>query len=97
LREFYQEASAKAGAKRGAKRRDLDVTASFVPLLRWVLSLWSCRRLFGLDHDVLGSDPDPDGLDTWQQARREADLSGLPPTERPAAAVTHPVAPVPPP
>jgi hypothetical protein len=45
LREFYQEASAKAGAKRGVKRRDFDVTACFVPLLRWVLSFWSCRRL----------------------------------------------------
>jgi Transposase DDE domain len=45
LREFYQEAPAKAGAKRGIKRRDLRVTACFAPLLRWVLSFWSCDRL----------------------------------------------------
>jgi hypothetical protein len=45
LREFYQEAAAKAGAKRGGKRRDFDVTACFGPLVRWVLSFWSCRRL----------------------------------------------------
>src|SRR5262249_50041643 len=55
LREFYQEASAKAGAKRGVKRRDFDVTVCFVPLLRWVLSFWSCRRLaLALDVTNLG-------------------------------------------
>jgi hypothetical protein len=55
LREFYQEAPAKAGAKRGIKRRDFDVTACFVPLLRWVLSFWSCRRLaLALDVTNLG-------------------------------------------
>ena len=55
LREFYQEAAAKAGAKRGVKRRDFDVTACFVPLLRWVLSFWSCRRLaLALDVTNLG-------------------------------------------
>jgi hypothetical protein len=45
LREFYQEAPVKAGAKRGIKRRDFDVTLCFAPLLRWVLSFWSCPRL----------------------------------------------------
>jgi len=45
LREFYKEAPAKAGAKRGIKRQDLDVTVCFAPLLRWLLSLWPCRRL----------------------------------------------------
>jgi hypothetical protein len=45
LREFYQEAPAKAGARRGVPRRDLDVTLCFAPLLRWVLSFWSCKRL----------------------------------------------------
>jgi hypothetical protein len=45
LREFYQEAPAKAGAKRGIKRRDFDVTDCFAPLLAWVLSYWSQRRL----------------------------------------------------
>jgi hypothetical protein len=55
LREFYQEAGAKAGAKRGCKRRDFDVTACFAPLLRWVLSFWSCRRLaLALDVTNLG-------------------------------------------
>jgi hypothetical protein len=45
LREFYQEAHAKAGVKRGIKRRDFDVTECFVPLLAWVLSYWTQRRL----------------------------------------------------
>jgi Transposase DDE domain len=55
LREFYQEAKAKAGAKRGVKRRDFDVTGCFLPLLRWVLSFWSCRRLaLALDVTNLG-------------------------------------------
>jgi hypothetical protein len=56
LREFYQEASAKAGAKRGCQRRDFDVTGCFAPLLRWVLSFWSCPRLaLALDVSNLGS------------------------------------------
>jgi hypothetical protein len=55
LREFYQEAPAKAGAKRGDKRRDFQVADCFVPLLRWVLSFWSCRRLaLALDVTNLG-------------------------------------------
>ena len=55
LREFYQEAAAKAGAKRGSKRRDFDVALCFLPLLRWVLSFWSCRRLaLALDVTNLG-------------------------------------------
>jgi hypothetical protein len=55
LREFYQEAAAKAGAKRGDKRRDFHVADCFVPLLRWVLSFWSCRRLaLALDVTNLG-------------------------------------------
>jgi len=55
LREFYQEAAAKAGAKRGDKRRDFDVTTCFAPLLRWVLSFWSCPRLaLALDVTNLG-------------------------------------------
>lgn len=55
LREFYQEASAKAGAKRGCKRRDWAVAECFVPLLRWVLSFWSCPRLaLALDVTNLG-------------------------------------------
>src|SRR2546430_1285338 len=31
LREFYQEAQAKAGAKRGVKRRDFAITGCFLP------------------------------------------------------------------
>lgn len=55
LREFYQEAAAKAGAQRGIKRQDLDVTTCFAPLLRWLLSFWSCRRLaLALDVTNLG-------------------------------------------
>jgi hypothetical protein len=55
LREFYQEAPAKAGAKRGDKRRDFNVSDCFVPLLRWVLSFWSCQRLaLALDVTNLG-------------------------------------------
>ena len=45
LRAFYQEAPAKAGARRGIKRRDFDPADCFAPLLGWVLSLWPGRRL----------------------------------------------------
>ena len=55
LREFYQEAPAKAGAKRGLKRRDFDPADCFAPLLRWVLSLWPGRRMaLALDATSLG-------------------------------------------
>src|SRR5205085_3448839 len=36
LREWYLDADQKSGSK----RRDLDVTTCFAPLLRWVLRLW---------------------------------------------------------
>jgi Transposase DDE domain len=56
LREFYQEAQAKAGAKRGVKRCDFEVSGCFLPLLRWVLSFWSCQRLaLALDVTNLGA------------------------------------------
>jgi hypothetical protein len=45
LREFYQEAPAKAGAKRGIKRQDFQATDCFAPLLAWILSFWTQRRL----------------------------------------------------
>lgn len=45
LREFYQEAEAKAGARRGIKRQDFEVTDCFAPLLAWILSFWTRRRL----------------------------------------------------
>jgi hypothetical protein len=55
LREFYQEASAKAGAKRGIKRQDFAVADCFAPLLAWILSYWSQRRLaLALDVTNLG-------------------------------------------
>lgn len=56
LREFYQEAPAKAGSKRGGKRRDLDITTCFAPLLRWVLRAWAGRQLpLALDATTLGT------------------------------------------
>jgi hypothetical protein len=45
LRELYKEAPAKAGARRGLKRRGFDAADCFAPLLRWVLSCWPGRRL----------------------------------------------------
>jgi hypothetical protein len=51
LREFYQEAA----VKRGRHRTDFDVTECFAPLLRWVLSCWSEKRLaLALDVTNLG-------------------------------------------
>jgi len=55
LREFYLEAGAKSGVRQGQKRQDFDPADSFVPLLRWVLSLWSGRHLaLALDVTNLG-------------------------------------------
>jgi hypothetical protein len=52
LREFYQEASAKAGRR----RRHLDVTLCFAPLLGWVLRGWAGRQLpLALDATSLGA------------------------------------------
>ena len=51
LREFYQEKTAKAGAKQGRKRRDFSVADCYAPLLHWILSYWSTPRL------VLALDP----------------------------------------
>lgn len=39
LREFYKPASAKAGAKSGRKRRELDVSRCFAGLLGWIVRL----------------------------------------------------------
>ena len=51
LREWCYEAK----AKRGAKRQELDVTICFVPLLRWIVSLWqgTCLAL-AIDATSLG-------------------------------------------
>ena len=52
LREFYQEAAAKAGTQ----RRDLEVTTCFAPLLRWILRDWTGRQLpLALDATTLGT------------------------------------------
>jgi hypothetical protein len=51
LREFYKEAAAKTGAKQGRQRTDFDVAECFAPLLAWVLSHWTSKRL------VLALDP----------------------------------------
>jgi hypothetical protein len=51
LQEFYQPASAKSGSR----RRELDVTACFAPLLAWILKGWPSRRLaVALDATSLG-------------------------------------------
>jgi hypothetical protein len=57
LRDFYRSAEHKSGAKRGHKRRSLDVTTCFAPLLRWVLALHpaDCRQLvLAMDASTLG-------------------------------------------
>lgn len=54
LREWYREAEAKCGAQ----RRTLDVTLSFAPLLRWVLSWWAegeQRLALAMDASSLGA------------------------------------------
>jgi hypothetical protein len=57
LRDWYRDACHKSGAKRGRKRRTLDVSSCFAPLLSWVLA-WhdpSCRQLaLVLDASTLG-------------------------------------------
>jgi hypothetical protein len=51
LQEFYQPASAKSGTR----RRELDVTACFAPLLAWILKDWHSNRLaLALDATSLG-------------------------------------------
>ncbi len=37
LKEWYQDSQ----AKKGGKRRELEVTECFAPLLKWILSLWN--------------------------------------------------------
>jgi hypothetical protein len=52
LREFYQEAA----AKKGERRRELQVSSCFAPLLRWILRDWKGRQLaVALDASSLGS------------------------------------------
>lgn len=40
LRDWYLDGKDKHGAKRGCKRRSLDVASCFAPLLRWVIHLY---------------------------------------------------------
>jgi hypothetical protein len=57
LRDWYREAPAKCGAKRGRKRRTLDVTSCFAPLLRWVVAWWdpACPQIaLAMDASTLG-------------------------------------------
>src|SRR5271156_3898220 len=51
LQEFYQPASVKSGCR----RRELDVTTCFAPLLAWILKGWPSNRLaLALDATSLG-------------------------------------------
>ncbi len=57
LREWYRDAEDKCGAKRGAKRRAVDVPGCFAPLLRWVAGWWAPgerRLVLALDATTLG-------------------------------------------
>jgi hypothetical protein len=57
LRDWYREAPAKRGATHGRKRRSLDVTTCFAPLLRWVVAWWdpACPQLaLAMDASTLG-------------------------------------------
>ena len=40
LRAWYLDGKHKSGSKQGRKRRELDVTTCFAPLLRWIVRLW---------------------------------------------------------
>jgi len=57
LRDWYRDGAHKSGAKRGDKRRSLEVSTCFAPLLRWVVA-WSdpaCRHLaLAMDASTLG-------------------------------------------
>jgi hypothetical protein len=57
LRDWYRAASHKRGAKRGDKRRTLDVTTCFPALLRWCCALMpeTCHTLaLAMDASTLG-------------------------------------------
>lgn len=56
LREWYLEAPAKSGAKRGIPRQELEVATCFAPLLRWILQGWPNLQLaLALDATTLGT------------------------------------------
>jgi Transposase DDE domain len=57
LRDWYRDGPDKRGAKRGDKRRSLDVSTCFPALLRWVIAMMppSCRQLaLAMDASTLG-------------------------------------------
>ncbi len=55
VRQQLREWCYPAGQKRGEQRRELDVTACFVPLLRWVLAGYSGKQLaLAIDATSLG-------------------------------------------
>ncbi len=57
LRDFYRDGKHKRGAKRGDKRRSLDVSSCFPALLRWVVAIMppDCRQLaLAMDASTLG-------------------------------------------
>lgn len=57
LRDAYRDGAHKRGATRGDKRRTLDVTTCFAPLLRWVVALMppTCRQIaLAMDASTLG-------------------------------------------
>ena len=57
LRDWYRDAAHKSGAKRGRKRRSLEVSGCFAPLLCWVVA-WidpACHQLaLAMDASTLG-------------------------------------------
>ena len=57
LRDWYRDAPHKSGTKQGRKRRSLEVTGCFAPLLGWVVA-WidpPCRQLaLAMDASTLG-------------------------------------------
>jgi len=57
LRDWYRDASHKSGAKRGRKRRRLEVSGCFAPLLCWVVT-WiaptCCHLALAMDASTLG-------------------------------------------
>jgi hypothetical protein len=57
LRDAYRDGAHKRGAKRGDKRRTLEVSTCFAPLLRWVVTLMppTCQQLaLAMDATTLG-------------------------------------------
>lgn len=55
LKEWYQDAS----SKKGKNRSELDVTECFVPLLKWILSLWNSEEKWltlAIDSTNIGED-----------------------------------------